>query len=187
MEGKPARYRVLSKKYEQGMRWMNKSQKGQTLIEVLIALAILAIVVVAYLTALTTSSRAIIIADERTTTESLTRSELEYVKSQDFSDTTDPGPWSYQASETACQSPWPGQPPNKPSWWDDTVPDFHTLPDEYAGYSVIVFATGCGADGDSENDEGIWEVTVEVYHSDTPSTPSSDDWVLTAVNYKVER
>ena len=43
------------------------NSKGQTLIEVLIALAILGIVVVAFMTALTTASRAIIVADEHTT------------------------------------------------------------------------------------------------------------------------
>ena len=59
-------------------------QKGQSLIEVLIALAILGIVAVTFLIALTTSSTAVIIADERTTAESLARSELEYVKNSPY-------------------------------------------------------------------------------------------------------
>jgi prepilin-type N-terminal cleavage/methylation domain-containing protein len=59
-------------------------QKGMTLIEVLIAIAILGMIAVPFLTALSTSSRGIIIADERTTAESLVRSEIEYVKSQGY-------------------------------------------------------------------------------------------------------
>ena len=59
-------------------------QKGTTLIEVLIAIAILGMIAVPFLTALSTSSRALIIADERTTAESLIRSEIEYVRSQEY-------------------------------------------------------------------------------------------------------
>ena len=59
-------------------------QKGTTLIEVLIAIAILGMIAVPFLTALSTSSRGIIIADERTTAESLVRSEIEYVRSQEY-------------------------------------------------------------------------------------------------------
>jgi len=55
-------------------------QKGQILIEVLVALAILGIVAVAFLTALTTTSLALIVADRKTTAESLTRSEFEYIE-----------------------------------------------------------------------------------------------------------
>ena len=59
-------------------------QKGTTLIEVLIAIALLGMIAVPFLTALSTSSRALIIADERTTAESLIRSQMEYVKSQEY-------------------------------------------------------------------------------------------------------
>jgi len=64
-----------------------RGQKGQTLIEVLIAIALLGMIAVPFLTALSTSSRALIIADERTTAESLVRSEIEYVKSQEYNAT----------------------------------------------------------------------------------------------------
>ena len=63
------------------------NSRGFTLIEVLIALAILGIVAVAFLSALTTASTALILADERTTAESLTRTQLEYVKSQPYNST----------------------------------------------------------------------------------------------------
>lgn len=169
-----------SKERGQGVRLRSKSQKGQSLIEVLIALAILAIVAVAFFTALTTSSRAIIIADEHTTAESLARSELEYVKSQPFSTPCPGSPWSYQASSTTSQSPSPNEPSTSaPDWWAG-----HTLASEYGGYSVIVTAQSYDADGDGNDDEGIWKITVKVYHNETPA---ADDLVLTTTTYKVNR
>jgi prepilin-type N-terminal cleavage/methylation domain-containing protein len=61
-----------------------KKEKGYSLIEVIIALALLGIVAVAFLSAMATGSRAIFIADERATAESLARAEMEYVRSQDY-------------------------------------------------------------------------------------------------------
>ena len=60
------------------------NSRGVTLIEVLIAVAILGLVAVAFLSALATASTAIIIADERTTAESLARSQMEYIKTLDY-------------------------------------------------------------------------------------------------------
>ena len=53
---------------------------GATLIEALVALAILGAVAVAFLSGLATISTAIIIADEQATAESLIRSQMESVK-----------------------------------------------------------------------------------------------------------
>ncbi len=63
-----------------------KNEKGFTLIEVLIAIALLGIIAVAFLGGLATASRALVIADERTTAESLARSQVEYVKNQGYID-----------------------------------------------------------------------------------------------------
>jgi len=68
---------------------MIKNEKGIGLIEVLIALAILGIVAAAFLSGLATASRALIIADERTTAESLAKSQMEYVKGQSYADSYD--------------------------------------------------------------------------------------------------
>ena len=59
---------------------MKKNEKGFSLIEVVIALALLGIIAIAVLSGLATASIALIIADERTTSESLARSQMEYVK-----------------------------------------------------------------------------------------------------------
>ena len=63
-----------------------KNEKGFALIEVIIAIALLGIIGVAFLGGLATASRALFIADERATAESLARSQMEYVKSQPYSD-----------------------------------------------------------------------------------------------------
>jgi len=135
-------------------------QKGQTLIEVLIAIAILGMIAVPFLTALSTSSRGIIIADERTTAESLVRTEMEYVKNSTFQ----LGGFSYNISTT----------PDEPPPWDSS----HALDSRYAGYSVNV--TGVPIDPDtgllSPSDLHIQNITVEVYHWGEP--------VLTTSTYK---
>jgi len=138
------------------------SSKGLTLIEVLVALAIFSIIALAFFVGLATSYHGLIIADERTTAESLTRSELEYIKSTSYSNLT--GGFSYHL---------PGDPPS----WD---PD-HTLGSQYENYSVNV--TGVPIDPDtlqpSPQDQGLQQITVEVYHG--------AKLVLTTADYKVKR
>jgi len=57
------------------------NESGVTIIETLVALAILGLVAVAFLGSLATATKATVIADEQTTAESLVRSEVEYVRS----------------------------------------------------------------------------------------------------------
>ena len=66
-----------------------KSEKGFTLIEVLVALGLLGIIAVVFLTGISISSKAVLIANERTMAESLARSQMEYVKEQPY-DAVDP-------------------------------------------------------------------------------------------------
>ena len=61
-----------------------KDQRGFTLIEVILAIALLGIIAVAFLGAMGTGSLALFIADERATAESLARSQMEYVKNQGY-------------------------------------------------------------------------------------------------------
>ena len=63
-----------------------KGEKGFTLIEVVIAIAILGIIAAAFMAALAGASRAIFVADERATAESLARSQMEDVKELDYAD-----------------------------------------------------------------------------------------------------
>jgi len=63
---------------------LKKNEKGFSLIEVVIALLLMGIIGVALLIGLATASKAIFIADERATAESLARSQMEYVKNQAY-------------------------------------------------------------------------------------------------------
>ena len=130
------------------------------LLETLVALAILGLVAVAFLSGLSTAARATFIADEQATAESLARSQMEYVKSQDYSD----APWAYELP--------PDTPPNPPSWWDPDAPP--TLPAGYDGYYVSIWAEPLHV-----LDDGIRKIRVTVNHRDKE--------VLTVVDYKVDR
>jgi len=66
--------------YGRGMR----SEKGFSLIETLIALALLGITAVAFLSGLGTTFKAIAVGQERVVAESLGKSQLEYIKAQDY-------------------------------------------------------------------------------------------------------
>ncbi len=65
--------------------------RGFTLIEVLIALALFAIIAIVFAGGLSTASRAVLTADVRATAESLARTQMEYVKELDYNDVLDDG------------------------------------------------------------------------------------------------
>ena len=114
------------------------NETGLGLIETLVALAILGSIAVVFLSGLATTAKATLIADKRATAESITRSEMEYVKSQDYVI----APWLYEL-------------PTTPPTWDAS----HTLPASYNGYTVNVTAELL--DG-HEPDDGIQKITVTV-------------------------
>jgi prepilin-type N-terminal cleavage/methylation domain-containing protein len=128
-----------------------KREKGFTLVEVIIALAILGVIGIAFLGALATASKAVIVADERATAESLSRSEMEYVKSQDYSSAE----WSYELPSGTSPT---GQ---FPDWWDFDDP--HTLPDGYTGFIVTVNASTLAS---HTIDDGIQKITVTIEYFD---------------------
>jgi len=140
-----------------------KDQKGFSLIEVVIAVALLGIIAAGFLGALATASKVLFIADERATAESLARSQMEYVKNCKYGDL--PTSWSYEL------------PSGHPSWDED-----HSLPAGYEGYSVAVTGNIIDANGDDTLDSGIQKITVTVKH---PIDPTPD--VITLEDYKVDR
>jgi prepilin-type N-terminal cleavage/methylation domain-containing protein len=144
-----------------------RSEKGFSLLEVILAMAIIGIVGVALLLALGGASRSISISDEQATAQSLTRTELEYIKSQDFADLPTSTPWSYELPLD-----------NHPSWDED-----HSLPAGYeeAGYSIIVVGDAIDIDGDSTPDNDALKMTISVYHHDKPQP------IVTVEDYKVDR
>jgi len=73
------------------MRWtlgragsMNLGQKGVTFLEILVGLAILGVITVAYISGMTSTFNAIGISQERVAAESLAKSQIEYIKVQDY-------------------------------------------------------------------------------------------------------
>jgi len=69
-----------------------KSERGTSLIETLVALALLGIIGVAFLSALATSSNARLIADEHASARILAESHIEDIKKQTYAFSYDPMP-----------------------------------------------------------------------------------------------
>jgi prepilin-type N-terminal cleavage/methylation domain-containing protein len=124
-----------------------KSERGFSLVEVVIAIALLGIVGVAFLGGLSTASKAIFTADERATAESLARTEMEYVRNQDYSI----APWDYELPSGTSSGVFP-------SWWNTAN---HTLPAGYAGYTVNVSTTLLPS---HSTDDGIQKIAVDIKH-----------------------
>jgi prepilin-type N-terminal cleavage/methylation domain-containing protein len=124
-----------------------RGERGMTLIEILIALAIMAIAVIAFLAGLTTALRGVTVSDRSVTMEGLAKGELEYVKSAVYT----AAPWEYQL-------------PDDPPEWDLD----HALPAGYTGYSAQVNACQM-ADFDPSYapEDKVQQITVVITHVDT--------------------
>jgi prepilin-type N-terminal cleavage/methylation domain-containing protein len=130
-----------------------RSEKGVGLIEVMVAIALMGIVFVTYTGALYTASKAVSIADERAVAESLARTQMEYVRSQLYSE----APWNYTVCTEGRSSTDP------PERWYDADSNPPLLDSSYAGYSVSVSAEGLIEPG---IDNEIQKLTVTVAHQD---------------------
>jgi prepilin-type N-terminal cleavage/methylation domain-containing protein len=155
-------------------RVLIKNEKGISLIEVLIALAILGLVAAAFLSGLATASMSIFIADERTTAESLARSQMEHVKSQEYQ-SADPNEAVYLKIE--------GIPEGYTIWSinraGDTVEDIIGVP----WYSDLPFV-----DEDVEIDAGLQKIRLVVkHHGKEIFTFIRDGEKITLEGYKVNR
>jgi prepilin-type N-terminal cleavage/methylation domain-containing protein len=65
------------------LSWLPR-QRGFSLIEILAGLALLGLIGVAVLSGLTTTFRGVALSEERVTADSLARSQIEYLKTQDY-------------------------------------------------------------------------------------------------------
>ncbi len=75
------------------LRIFTRRESGITLIETVVALAILGTIAVIFLSGLTTTSKAAFIFDEQATAESLARSQMEWAQNADYVyDTTEYSP-----------------------------------------------------------------------------------------------
>ena len=66
------------------------SERGFAMVEVLVALALMGVAGVCFLSSLTTVSKSTLITDERGTADSLVVSQMEYILSQSYDDTNNP-------------------------------------------------------------------------------------------------
>ena len=121
--------------------------RGQILIEALIALAIFGILSVSFMGAIYASRTGVEVENVQSVAESLTRSEMEYVKESPF--------WGLGFNYHV-----PGSPPP----WDSSRT---ALASAYEGY--LVYVTGTPIDPSTHNplssglDIGMQEILVEVY------------------------
>jgi len=83
------------RKFIMAQRFNIGNEAGVSLIETLIALALMGIIAAAFLGGMTTASKATSLADERATAESLARSQMEYVKGQGYISYADPSHGEY--------------------------------------------------------------------------------------------
>jgi prepilin-type N-terminal cleavage/methylation domain-containing protein len=152
------------------LRLLRGSSRGVTLIEALVAMAIVGIIAVAFLGGLATASRSAALADIRTNAESLARTHLEYAKSQPYSPATEESSdwWDYEITVSSSLSPSD----NPPDWW--ILSPAPPLSGHYAGYTVLVEAAPL-------EEDGIQIITVTVSHD------SREQAVITLSGYKVDR
>lgn len=115
-----------------------KSEKGFSLLEVMLAIALLGVIIAALMSALSTGSIAVFVADERATAESLAKSQMEYIRNQNYDASNDP-----------------------PAYAKLTV-----IPPSY-DISVAAERLDPKEDGTS-TDDGLQKITVTVQHLDKP-------------------
>lgn len=146
------------------------NKNGFSLIEVLIALFILAVVGVAFLITLQYALKANMLDDANTTAESLARSQLEYEKGQAYWSAT--APWVTTYDFDAGGTPLILE----PAWVP--VADYS----KYAGFIIQVIANPVHI-----TDDGIQIITVTV--SKTLTLPNGAIWDVhvTMDGYKVHR
>src|SRR4030042_1717738 len=81
------RQRVLA-----GFRPARNGEQGLTLIEILIAMVILAMVAGVFLLGISTSATAVMVSQERVAVDSLAKSQMEFIKNQGYVNVADYNP-----------------------------------------------------------------------------------------------
>jgi prepilin-type N-terminal cleavage/methylation domain-containing protein len=135
---------------------------GFTLLEVVIAIALIGLIGVAVLSALSTASLALIISDQRATAESIARTQMEYIKDN----TATP----YDGNLTA---PHPQ--------YLSLAPGILPLP---ANYSVNTTAVRLDQDANPNNDDGLQQITVTVTYYTLRGDSGTREQKYTLVDYK---
>jgi prepilin-type N-terminal cleavage/methylation domain-containing protein len=143
-----------------------KSEKGFTLIEVLMALALLGLIATAFIMAISTATKAIYIADEMTTAESLARSQMEFIKEQQYNMAPHDGETAYDEIPILDN-------PNYSIWSVDRYGE--VVP---SATEVIAVPWDNATGQPSPDDVGLQKVTIIVMHHNYE--------VFTLEDYKVD-
>jgi prepilin-type N-terminal cleavage/methylation domain-containing protein len=134
----------------------NSDACGMTLIEVLIALAIMGLVSIVFLGGMQSSYRANTVNQERVIAEDLAKYQLEYVKGQAYDSTNNPP--QYQSIQLLT----------------GVVP---------TGYYVQLISTRLDPKGDGTgNDDGLQEITIKVFKG----SDASGSLLITVKGYKIQ-
>ncbi len=144
-----------------GIKRRLQNQKGFSLAEVAISLAIFGIVGASVLTGLNASSKTIASTEEITIAESLSRTIVEYVKRSPYDATNDPVAYDSDAEDYGALLSLDGNP-------------------YYGDYTVDVNIERLDPEADGTgDDDGMQKITAEVYYQSR--------LVLTTEAYKINR
>jgi hypothetical protein len=149
------------------------NEKGAGLVEVLISLSVTGVIGVGFLGGLTTASSALFVTDERTTSESLVRSQMEYVKNQNYITAVDydPGP-SPTGGEVIYQQISSSQ-----------IPAGYTIMSVNRAGNTVTDIIGVPWNSQSSlpvtSDDGLQRITIVIRHHGTD--------VITLEGFKVDR
>ena len=152
---------------------IDKEEKGISLIETIVSLVIISMVSVGFLSGMATNYRGKLVQDEEAIGEAVSSSQIEYLKTQPFSDNE----YSYNVSTSSRNYV------QQPSWWDENNPPL--LDPEYNGYYSLVSVQDFDADGDSiieipGDDDSVRQIIVDVYNP-------QDILVIHLTGYKTDR
>lgn len=144
------------------------SSPGVTLIEVLVALALFSIIAIAFANGLGTASKAVLTGDIRTNAESLARTQMEYVKSQDYI-SADEGEATYLKIDMS------GFPSYSICSYNRTGPPTN------CNNSDLIIAIPWDSDLNeaAEIDDGLQKITLVIQHEGS--------YVITLEGYKLDR
>ncbi|MFC1875298.1 prepilin-type N-terminal cleavage/methylation domain-containing protein [Chloroflexota bacterium] len=155
-----------------------KSERGFGLIEVLMALALLGIIAVTFLAAINVASRAILIADERTTAESLAKSQMEAIKEQDYIEDVTVGDEVYAiyyGIDTSVEHP------------SFNIGSIITIDEVEVAMEDIIGIPWDSGDGEAaSSDDGLQRVKLIVCNNGEDGV-SLEDYVIILEDFKVDR
>jgi len=147
--GKMKKLRLTSK----ARKAFRGGSRGFSMLEVVIAIALLGIIAVSVLSALQTAALALISADQRATSESIARSQMEYVKVQGYEEAPNGGEVTYEKIEIN-----PDESPGYTIWSvnrdDEVVADVIGVPWD-SGNSTAMY-----------QDKGLQRIKVVIKHDD---------------------